>query len=150
MHIGMSEGINQVMLMGNLGADPELKQTSVGSVLKFNLATTRYWIDKNTNMKKEETDWHRVTIFGRRGEALQKFLTKGSRVFVIGRIHNSSYEKDGQKRYSTEIICDDLRFAGGGDRASSADPMAAVPPPSAGNGGYGHRPSQSSFDQLPF
>lgn len=146
----MSEGINQVMLMGNLGADPELKHTSTGPVLKFNLATKRYWIDKNTNTKKDETEWHRVTVFGRRGEALQKFLTKGSKVFVMGRIHNSSYEKDGVKKYATEIICDDLRFAGGERAPSVADSMELVPPASATNGGYGHRPNQSSLDQIPF
>lgn len=157
----MSEGLNQVMLMGNLGAEPELKQTSTGSVLKFSLATTRYWHDKETNSKKEETEWHRVTVFGRRGEALQKFLSKGSRVFVMGRIHHSSYEKDGQKRYSTEIICEDLRFAGGGDRASSSsssspsasfsdEPLPSAPPPSATNGGYNRRPAQTSLDEIPF
>ena len=149
----MSEGINQVMLMGNLGADPELKHTSAGPVLKFSLATTRYWFDKNTNTKKDETVWHRVTIWGRRGEALQKMLSKGSKVFVMGRIHNSSYEKDGQKHYSTEIVCDDLRFAGGGDRAPSiADPLLTAAPPASANGGYSHRPApvQTSLDEIPF
>lgn len=162
MHAGMSEGLNQVMLMGNLGADAELKTTSAGSVLKFSLATTRAWIEKETNNKKEETVWHRVTIFGRRADALQKFLTKGTRVFVNGRIHTSSYEKDGQKKYSTEIICEDLHFAGGGggDRASaprpfpsampSLDGMTAPPEAPTENGGYRRRPAQTSLDEVPF
>lgn len=153
MPVVMSEGINQVMLMGNLGAAPELKQTTAGPVLTFNLATTRYWFDKNTNAKKDETVWHRVKVWGRRGEALKNMLTKGSKVFVMGRIHNSTYEKDGKKHYSTEIVCDDLRFAGGGDRAPSiTDAMTAAPPPSSVNGGYGHRPppAQASFDETPF
>lgn len=156
----MSEGLNQVMLMGNLGAEPELKHTSAGPVLKFSLATTRHWLDKETGSKKEETEWHRVTIFGRRGEALQKYLSKGSRVFVMGRIHNSSYEKDGQKKHSTEIICEDLRFAGGSDRAPASSPsvsaslsgesMGLVPPASATNGGYGRRPAQTTLDEVAF
>jgi single-strand DNA-binding protein len=157
MHATMSDGINQVMLLGNLGADPELKQTSAGPVLKFNLATTRSWLDKQSNTEKKDTVWHRVTIFGRRGEALQKHLSKGSRVFVTGRIQTSSYEKDGQKRYSTDIICEDLKFAGGSDRAagrpsaslSGMDDLPPMPPPSTNNGGYSHRPADS-FEKLPF
>jgi single-strand DNA-binding protein len=155
---GMSEGINQVMLMGNLGANAELKATANGSILKFSLATTRVWFEKETNNKKEETVWHRVTVFGRRADALEKYLTRGTRVFVKGRIHTSSYEKDGQKRFSTEIICEDLVFAGGGDRASTRLPgvdglaeIAAPPPPSATNGGYSRRPAaQEAFDTPTF
>jgi single-strand DNA-binding protein len=158
MHAVMSEGINQVMLLGNLGADPELKSTSAGPVLKFNLATTRTWHDKESNSRKAETEWHRVTIFGRRAEGLHKHLSKGSRVFIVGRIHTSSYEKDGQKRYSTEIICEDLRF---GDRASgsrdaeplsaSLDGMPSMPAMSSTNGGYSRRPAtEADFDRTPF
>ena len=153
MHPRMSEGMNHVVLMGNLGADAELKSTSVGPVLKFSLATTRVWLDKETNAKKEDTVWHRVTIFGRRGEALAKYLTKGTRVLVTGRIQTSSYEKDGQKRYSVDIICEDLVFAGGGERSpgsrpSAMDGLPPLPPPSATNGGYSRRPSGS--DELSF
>jgi single-strand DNA-binding protein len=131
----MSDGINQVFLFGNLGTDPELRHTSAGPVLKLRLATNRSWLDKETNTRKEETEWHRVTVFGRRGEAVQKFLHKGSLVFIVGRLHTSSYEKDGQKRYSTEIIAEDLRL--GGHAGAS---------PSSSNGGYHHRPPSAPAD----
>jgi single-strand DNA-binding protein len=100
----MAEGLNRVMLLGNLGADPELKVTQGGqAVLKLRLATTETYLDKG-NQKQERTEWHRVTIWGRRGEALSKFLRKGDLVFVEGRIQTSSYERNGEKRYSTDII----------------------------------------------
>jgi single-strand DNA-binding protein len=100
----MAEGLNRVMLLGNLGADPELKVTQGGqAVLKLRLATTETYLDKS-NQKQERTEWHRVTVWGRRGEALGKFLKKGDLVFIEGRIQTSSYERNGEKRYSTDII----------------------------------------------
>ncbi|MGA2448403.1 MAG: single-stranded DNA-binding protein [Polyangiaceae bacterium] len=100
----MAEGLNRVMLLGNLGADPELKVTQGGqAVLKLRLATTETYLDKG-NQKQERTEWHRVTIWGRRGEALAKFLRKGDLLFVEGRLQTSSYERNGEKRYSTDII----------------------------------------------
>jgi len=115
----MAEGLNKVLLLGNLGADPELKVTQGGqAVLKLRLATTETYLDRN-NTRQERTEWHRVTLWGKRGEALAKFLTKGERIFVEGRISTSSYEKDGEKRYSTEIVANNIILAGrgkGGDR----------------------------------
>jgi single-strand DNA-binding protein len=100
----MAEGLNRVMLLGNLGADPELKVTQGGqAVLKLRLATTETYVDKSSQ-KQERTEWHRVTVWGRRGEALGKFLKKGDLVFVEGRLQTSSYERNGEKRYSTDII----------------------------------------------
>ncbi|HSO31708.1 MAG TPA: single-stranded DNA-binding protein, partial [Labilithrix sp.] len=99
----MAEGLNKVMLLGNLGADPELKMTQSGqAVLKLRLATTETYLDKNQT-RQERTEWHSVTLWGKRGEALAKFLTKGERIFVEGSLRTSSYEKNGEKRYSTEI-----------------------------------------------
>src|SRR5688500_18312083 len=115
----MAEGLNKVMLLGNLGADPELKVTQGGqSVLKLRLATTESYLDRN-NTRQERTEWHRVTLWGKRAEALAKFLTKGERIFVEGRSSPSSYEKDGEKRYSTEVVANNIILAGrgkGGDR----------------------------------
>ncbi len=115
----MAEGLNKVLLLGNLGADPELKVTQGGqAVLKLRLATTESYLDRN-NTRQERTEWHRVTLWGKRAEALAKFLTKGERIFVEGRISTSSYEKDGEKRYSTEIVANNIILAGrgkGGDR----------------------------------
>lgn len=108
----MSEGLNKVMLLGNLGADPELKVTQGGqSILKLRLATTEGYLDRN-NARQERTEWHRVTLFGKRAEALSKFLVKGDRIFVEGRIQTSSYEKDGEKRYSTEVVANNVILNG--------------------------------------
>jgi single stranded DNA-binding protein len=111
---GMNEGLNTVTLFGNLGADPELKQTAKGAVLKFNLATNEVWFDKEKQEKQSRVQWHRVTIFGRRAEGLAKFLTKGMQVLVQGKLSTSSFEKEGQKHYRTEIIANDIHFGHGG------------------------------------
>jgi single-strand DNA-binding protein len=112
----MAEGLNKVLLLGNLGADPELRVTPGGqAVLKLRLATTESYLDRN-NTRQERTEWHRITIWGKRGEALAKFLAKGDRLFIEGRIQTSSYEKNGEKRYSTDIIANNVILAGGGRR----------------------------------
>jgi single-strand DNA-binding protein len=149
MHSGMSDGINQVFLFGNLGADPEVKQTSAGPVLKLSLATNRAWLDKESQTEKKETEWHRITVFGKRGEALGRLLKKGERLFVRGRIHTSSYEKDGQKRYSTEIIAEDVQFGGNANAHASA-PTSLPLPGSPMNGGYERRSPSAVFDETPF
>jgi len=100
------------MLFGNLGADPELRNTAGGShVLSFRVATTEVYFDKQ-QQKQERTEWHQVALFGARAEPLAKLLHKGSRVLVEGRLQTTSYDKDGSKRYKTEIIATDL-FLGG-------------------------------------
>lgn len=100
------------MLFGNLGADPELRMTGNGThVLAFNMATTEVFFDKN-QQKQEKTEWHHVALFGARAEPLSKLLGKGSRVLVEGRLQTTSYDKDGSKRYKTEIIATDLMLAG--------------------------------------
>ena len=115
----MAEGLNKVMLLGNLGADPELKVTAGGqAVLKLRLATTESYLDRNKT-RQERTEWHQVTLWGPRGEALAKFLTKGERIFVEGRIQTSSYEKDGEKRYRTEIVATNIILSGGGKRGGA-------------------------------
>ena len=111
----MAEGLNRVMLLGNLGADPELRMTSGGqAVLKMRLATTESFLNRD-RVRQERTEWHNVTLWGKRGEALSKFLTKGSRLFVEGRISTSSYEdRDGNKRYRTEVVATNVILAGRG------------------------------------
>lgn len=110
----MAEGLNKVLLLGNLGADPELRVTPGGqAVLKLRLATTESYLDKS-NTRQERTEWHRITIWGKRGEALAKFLAKGDRIFIEGRIQTSSYEKNGEKRYSTEVVANNIVLPGRG------------------------------------
>jgi single-strand DNA-binding protein len=119
----MADGLNKVMLLGNLGADPELRVTPGGqAILKLRLATTESYLDRN-NTRQERTDWHSVTVWGKRGEALAKILAKGSSLFVEGRIQTSSYEKNGEKRYRTDIVANNIILTGrgrGGDAGADA------------------------------
>jgi single-strand DNA-binding protein len=111
----MAEGLNRVMLLGNLGADPELRMTNGGqAVLKLRLATSETYLDRN-KVRQERTEWHSVVVWGKRGEALAKILAKGSRIFVEGGLRTSSYDdKDGNKRYKTEVVANNIILSGGG------------------------------------
>lgn len=107
------------MLLGNLGADPDLRTTDGGqAILKLRLATSESYLDRN-NERQERTEWHSVTVWGKRGEGLAKILSKGSRIFVEGALRTSSYEKNGEKRYSTEIHAINVILAG--DRRESGE-----------------------------
>ena len=122
----MTNGLNRVMLFGNLGAEPELR-TPAGRqpVLSFRLATNEVYFDKNQN-KQERTEWHNVVMFGARAMPLSQFLSKGSRVLVEGRLQTSSYEKDGVKRYKTQVVASDVCF--GQSRPSGSRPPSALAP----------------------
>lgn len=169
----MAEGLNRVMLLGNLGADPELRVTAGGqAVLKLRLATTESYLDRN-NTRQEKTEWHSVTIWGKRGEALAKILAKGDRIFVEGGLRTSSYEKDGEKRYRTEVVASNIILGGGrggareegaggytrsdrsgaarSDRGGGATPPSREPasaPPPEDFGDYGG--AGGSDDDIPF
>lgn len=109
----MARGVNKVILVGNLGNDPETKYTQGGmAVTKISLATTSVRKDKEGNTQ-ERTEWHRVTFFGKLGEIAGEYLRKGSQVYVEGSIRYSETEKDGVKRYYTDIICDEMQMLGG-------------------------------------
>lgn len=145
----MAEGLNKVMLLGNLGADPDLRFTQGGqAVLNIRLATTETYLDKE-KVRQERTDWHSVVIWGKRGEALAKILGKGSSIFIEGSIRTSSYDdRDGNKRYKTEVIASNVLLTGrgrGGDEGGAArgDTAGAGPEDERGGGagrgggGYG-------------
>ena len=141
----MAEGLNRVMLLGNLGADPELKMTSGGqAVLKLRLATSETYLDRN-KVRQERTEWHSVVVWGKRAEALGKFLTKGSRLFIEGGLRTSNYDdKDGNKRYRTEIVASNIILSGGGGRGGGGgggggggDYNDDFGGPAAGGGGGG-------------
>ncbi|MCA9684626.1 MAG: single-stranded DNA-binding protein [Myxococcales bacterium] len=108
-------GINKVILVGNLGRDPELRYTQGGTaVANLSVATTRRWRNKQTNEMVEETEWHRVSVWGQTAEHCNNYLSKGRQVYVEGRLRTRSYDdKDGNKRYSTEIVADVVQFLGG-------------------------------------
>lgn len=106
-------GVNKAIILGHLGRDPELRYMQNGQpVCRLNIATSRRYLNKN-NETVDETEWHRVTVWGKQAEHCNNFLTKGRQVYVEGRLRTSSYDKDGQKHYSTEIVADTVQFIGG-------------------------------------
>lgn len=144
--------VNKAILVGNLGKDPEVRFTGTGrAVCKFPLATTTTWNDNDGN-KQERTEWHNIIVWGKQGENCGKFLSKGRQVFVEGEIRSRSYDdKDGNKRYITEIIAMNVRFlgggAGGGRGAGSGDP-GFPEEPAMGMGGGGA--AAADDDDIPF
>ena len=149
----MAGGVNKVILVGNLGADPDMRYTPSGQgVCELRVATSESWNDKN-GQRQERTEWHRIVVWGKRAEVCSKYLAKGRQVFVEGRIQTRTYDdKDGNKRYITEIIANDVQFLGGGGReggggggpggggggaAGGRKPDEGPPPPQDGDfGGY--------------
>jgi single-strand DNA-binding protein len=139
----MAGGVNKVILVGYLGADPDMRYTPSGQgVCEMRLATSESWNDKN-GQRQERTEWHRIVVWGKRAEICSKYLAKGRQVYVEGRIQTRSYDdKEGNKRYITEIIANDVQFLGGGGRegggAGRGRAEDGPPPPSDGDfGGYG-------------
>ncbi|MEM7292242.1 MAG: single-stranded DNA-binding protein [Pseudomonadota bacterium] len=133
----MARGINKVILVGNLGADPEVKYMPSGSaVANISVATSDSWKDKNTGQQQERTEWHRVVFFNRLAEIVGEYLKKGSQVYVEGRLQTRKWQdKQGVDRYSTEIVANEMQMLGG--RGGDA----------GGGGGFGgesySRPQQS-------
>ncbi|HLK92945.1 MAG TPA: single-stranded DNA-binding protein [Polyangia bacterium] len=106
--------VNKVILIGNLGADPELKYTpSQRPLCNLRIATTEVYKDKS-GQRQEKTEWHRVTVWGDQAENCNKYLAKGRSVYVEGRLQTRSYDKDGQKHYATDVVADRVVFLGGG------------------------------------
>jgi single-strand DNA-binding protein len=140
-------GINKVIIIGRLGNDPEVRYTPSGAaVAKFSVATSEEWKDKNTGEKKERTEWHRITVWGKLGEICGEYLSKGRQVYVEGRLQTSSYDdKDGVKRYSTEIVASDVQFLG--SKESGGGRSGGGAPPRESLGGQGPPPSD---DDIPF
>lgn len=144
--------VNKAILVGNLGKDPEVRFTGTGrAVCKFPVATTSTWNDNDGN-KQERTEWHNVIVWGKQGENCGKFLSKGRQVFVEGEIRSRSYDdKDGNKRYITEIIAQNVRFlgggAGGGRSGGGGDP-GYPEEPAMGMGGGGA--AAADDDDIPF
>ena len=137
----MARGINKVILVGNLGNDPETKYTQGGmAVTKVSLATTSVRKDREGNTQ-ERTEWHRVTFFGKLGEIAGEYLRKGSQVYVEGSIRYDKYTgQDGVERYSTDIIADEMQMLGGrgdGGGGGGERPQRAQRSEGGGGGGYG-------------
>jgi single-strand DNA-binding protein len=142
-------GINKVILIGNLGKDPETRYMPSGSaVINMTVATSESWKDKQSGETQERTEWHRVVLFNKLAEIAGQYLKKGSKVYVEGTLRTRSYEKDGQKHYVTEIVADQMQML---DAAYPTAP-AAAPAEFSSRG----KPSQPTaldggeFDPIPF
>ncbi|RLA64110.1 MAG: single-stranded DNA-binding protein [Epsilonproteobacteria bacterium] len=122
--------VNKVILLGRLGQDPELKYTPSGvPVCNFSLATTENWADKS-GQKQERTEWHRIVVWGKLGELCNQYLSKGRQAFVEGALQTRSWEKDGVKRYTTEINARNVQFLGGAQASKDqAAPQASASSP---------------------
>ena len=144
----MARGVNKVILIGNLGADPETRAMPSGStVANLRIATSESWRDKQTGEQQERTEWHRVALFGRLAEIASEYLRKGSQVYIEGSLRTRKWQdKQGNERYSTEIVGNELQMLGGrgagaaGGAAAGAPAGASrepYPEPAASGGGGG-------------
>ncbi|MGQ7815914.1 single-stranded DNA-binding protein [Metapseudomonas furukawaii] len=140
----MARGVNKVILVGNVGGDPETRYLPNGNaVTNITLATSESWKDKQTGQQQERTEWHRVVFFGRLAEIAGEYLRKGSQVYVEGSLRTREWEKDGVKRYTTEIVVDingQMQLLGGRPGADDGAPRAPRPQ---------REPQQSAPQQRP-
>ena len=164
--------VNKVILVGNLGRDPETRFSPDGAAIcNISLATTSQWKDKNSGERKEETEWHRVVFYNRLAEIAGEYLKKGRSIYVEGRLKTRKWQdKEGQDRWTTEIVADQMQmlgsredsgggggyggggYSGGRDRSEPREPATAGGPP-ASRGGGGRAPAQTfddSDDDIPF
>lgn len=146
----MARGINKVILIGNLGADPEVRYVpSGGAIANITIATSESWTDKQTNEKKELTEWHRVVIYQRLAEIAGEYLRKGSKVYIEGRLRTRKWQDNqGVERYTTEIIANELQMLDGKQEGQAAPAQAPARPAQAAagqagahQGGFGQRPA---------
>lgn len=138
--------VNKAILIGNLGKDPELRYTPAGvAVCTFSIATTEKWRDKNTNELKETTNWHNIVLWRRQAEIAKEYLQKGSPVYIEGRIQTRSYDdKEGNKRWITEIVGDRLQLLGRRGESGTPESAASSPPD------IPEPPMADEDDDLPF
>jgi len=122
-------GVNKVILVGNLGSDPEIRYTPSGAaVANFRIATSEEWTDKNTGEKQERTEWHRIVAWRRLGEICGEYLRKGSQVYIEGKLQTRSWEdRDGNRRYTTEVVAQTMQMLGSGGKAGKGEPDDRFP-----------------------
>jgi single-strand DNA-binding protein len=158
----MARGINKVILVGNLGRDPETRyMPSGGAVTNVSIATSKQWKDRDSGEQKERTEWHRVVFFNRLAEIAGEYLKRGSKVYVEGELRTRDWERDGQKHYTTEIVANEMQMLdsrgdfGGGAPGPSGGGGASGPSGGSGGGGasmddFGPPPSDDFDDDIPF
>jgi single-strand DNA-binding protein len=132
---GIMAGVNKVILVGRLGTDPEMRYTASGTaVCRLSVATSRNFTDKQGN-RQEETAWHRVEAWGKLAEICGQYLSKGRQIYIEGRLKYGSYEKDGVKHYTTDIVAENMQMLGGpgqGNRGPEREPEPSFGPPEGG------------------
>ena len=157
----MSRGINKVILIGNLGQDPDVRYTQSGdAVANVSLATSESWKDKNTGEAQERTEWHRVVFFGKVAEVVKEYLHKGSKIYVEGQLRTRKWQdKDGQDRYTTEVVVSlggtlqmlDSRPEGGASTHQGQGNGRPVQTPAPAANAHGRPPEPPPFDDdIPF
>jgi single-strand DNA-binding protein len=156
----MARGVNKVIIVGNLGNDPETKYMPSGSaVTNLSVATNESWKDKQTGEQKDRTEWHRVAMFGRLAEIAAEYLRKGSQIYIEGKLRTRKWkDQQGNDRYSTEVIADEMQMLGGrgGAPAMGAGGPSPSGPPSGqssgppSGGAPGPAPAQDFDDDIPF
>lgn len=156
--------VNKVMIIGNLGRDPEVRYAASGSAIcNLTLATSRQWKDRNTGEKQEETEWHRVVLYDRLAEVAGEYLKKGSSCYIEGRLKTRKWQgKDGQDRYTTEIVADSLQLLGSrgssgasgddaygsGEYTYAAKPAASQSRPTGNNTPAAQPAANTGFDDM--
>ena len=147
-----SRGINKVILVGNVGNDPEVRYMPNGNaVANVSIATSESWKDKGTGEQQERTEWHRVVFFNRLGEIVEQYVKKGSKLYVEGRLQTRSWDQDGVKRYSTEIVANEMQMLdsrGGQSDSDYGQQRSAPPQQSSGGGGGSQQPQAGNFDNF--
>ncbi|MBR9986308.1 MAG: single-stranded DNA-binding protein [Desulfosarcina sp.] len=146
----MAGGINKVILVGNLGRDPEIRYTADGKpIANFPVATSESWTDKNSGEKREKTEWHRVVVFGKLAEICGEYLSKGRQVYIEGKLQTSKWQgQDGQDRYTTEVVVQG--FGGTMQMLGTRDGGGGGPRPAAGGGGGGSYQQDQGYPQQPY
>jgi len=149
----MARGVNKVILIGNVGQDPEVRFTPGGdAVANLSVATTESWTDKQSGQKQEKTEWHRLVAFKRLAEIIQQYVTKGARIYIEGKLQTRKWQdQNGQDRYSTEILINDMQMLGGNQQGNGQQqgvqqgghPQGGYQQPPQQQGGYQQPPQQS-------
>jgi len=139
--------VNKVILVGNLGQDPEKRVTGTGqSVTNFSIATTDRWTDKS-GQKQEKTEWHKIVVWGQQGDNCAQYLSKGRQAYIEGSLRTRKWDdKDGNTRYTTEVVAQRVQFLGGGASAGGRNTEDAAPPSFEANA----TPSLGGGDDIPF
>jgi single-strand DNA-binding protein len=164
----MARGINKVILVGNLGRDPETRyMPSGGAVTNVSIATSKGWKDRDSGEQKERTEWHRIVFFNKLAEIAGEYLKRGSKVYIEGELRTRDWEKDGQKHYTTEVVASEMQMldsrgemGGGGSSSGGQDSRQGGDGPSSGGSDssvssspaedFGPPPSDDFDDDIPF